>query len=111
MSPREKLADAMVASLFDADRAYTAETVAALRSAFNGNHSTVEFFGHGANKILEQGTWDCIYDELDQPQAKEVLQTILKDSRCPLVADLKRIIINGYVGREAAYVAEARARA
>lgn len=67
------------------------------------------FYGFGSmpREVLKSAA-DEVVEALDYMETAEALMLVLKDSACPLVANLRRAVVARYVESNADSIAEAR---
>jgi hypothetical protein len=89
-------------------RYFISDTEKAFKDAFEGQPTMVEYFGSVVRRIMTQPTFDAIYEELEYAEARGAFISVLRDSQCPLVANLKKTIVDAYIKRYGDDVAEYR---
>jgi len=90
---------------------FAADTAVAFAVAFAGLPSMVEWYSHFDHKMKSQTARDAIFEELEYVDSQEAFIAVLRDSKCPLVAALKKSIVDAYIKRHGHDVAEIRSEA
>jgi hypothetical protein len=91
-------------------RQFTEDTTKAFETAFAGKWSMVEWYSQETRRIKLQMARDAIMEELEYVETQDALIAVLRDSKCPLVAALKKSIVDGYINRHGPDVAEIRSQ-
>jgi hypothetical protein len=91
-------------------RQFTEDTTKAFEEEFSGKPSMVEYYSHIQRHIRLQETSLAIMEELEYVETQGAFMTVLRDSKCPLVAALKKSIVEGYINRYGPNVAEIRSQ-
>lgn len=83
-----------------------------MRRALAGMQNAVPSFAGGTSTALPlevlKSAADEVVEALDYMETAEALMLVLKDSACPLVAKLRRAVVDRYVESNADSIAEAR---
>jgi len=89
-----------------------AELTNDMQRALAGLQNAVPSFAGGTSTALPREVLKSAADEvveaLDYMETAEALMLVLKDSACPLVAKLRRAVVDRYVESNADSIAEAR---
>lgn len=97
-------------SLAQAKEAFSETTRKAFDAAYKGQQTMVEWVQHGGgSRIRVQPARDALYEELDYLGPQFAFWRVLAESKCPLVAELKKAVVESYIERWADEVAEMRA--
>lgn len=107
-----RMLDAMAAlddSAAQAREQFTEDTRKAFAGAYKGDMTSVEYVQRFPGCIRSQPAREAFYEELDYLGPQQALWKVLKESTCPLVAELKKAIEDSYIERWAGDVAEMRA--
>lgn len=107
----ERLADLLDASAARAREDFAQDVRAAFRLAFEGQMTMVEYVQRVPGCIRHQPTREAFYEELDYLGPQQALWAVLKDSTCPLVAQLRKAVEDSYIERWAQEVGEFRSEA
>lgn len=106
----EALMDCLSDSAARAREAFAEDTRKAFEDAYKGQHTMVEWVKYaGGQRICLMPTRDALYEELDSMGPQFAFWRVLAESKCPLVAELKKAVADSYIERWADEVAEMRA--
>lgn len=106
---RERLSDLLDDKYQLVKDQFADDTRAAFAAAFAGGNTSVEWVQYaGGARVRTQPTREAVYEELDYLGPQQAFWKVVAESKCPLVAELKKAIADSYVERWAADVAELR---
>lgn len=105
----EKALEAMAASYDRAVQAFEQDTRNAFADAYAGKPSSVDYVQRQPACIRSQPTREAFYEELDYLEPQQALWLMLAESKCPLVAALKKAVEDSYIARWSAEIGEFRA--
>lgn len=101
-----RLVEKADASLADLHAELTNDMERAL-AGLQGHVPSFNGFGAMPREVLKSAA-DEVVEALDYMETAEALMLVLKDSACPLVANLRRAVVARYVEANADSIAEAR---
>lgn len=107
----ERLAEQLDASAAQARDTFSQDVRAAFRLAFEGQMTMVEWVQRSPACIRMQPTREAFYEELDYLGPQLALWKVLAESKCPLVAELKKAVEESYIERWAQEIGEFRSEA
>lgn len=90
---------------------FSEDTRKAFAAAYRGEMTMVEWVQTYPVCIRSQPTRDAFYEELDYPVPQLALWKVLAESKCPLVAELKKAVEDSYIERWAGQIGEFRGEA
>jgi len=102
--------DALNNSLAQAKEAFAETTRKAFEDAYQGHQTMVEWVQYsGGTRVRAQSTREAVLEEMEYLIPQFALWKVLCESKCPLVAELKKAVADSYIDRNADEVAEMRA--
>lgn len=92
-----------------AERAFIECTRTAFADSYKGGMTMVEWLQYANGpRVRTQPTREAFYEELDYLGPQLALWKVLDESKCPLVAELKKAVEDSYIKRWASEIGEFR---
>lgn len=108
----QDLAELLDESAALARDAFSEDTRKAFAAAYKGDMTMVEWLQYANGpRIRTQPTREAFYEELDYLVPQLALWKVLRESTCPLVAELKKAVEESYIERWAQEIGEFRGEA